>query len=510
MKNMAMIDKINAKLQKAFGGRVSAHEAHGCVVLTGALSHWDDIVRAGQMAVHKKRYIGVLNDITYTGKPLVPPRMPALRDGTLEGLRPDVLVIGGGVIGCAIARELTRYKLDVLLAEKEHDLAMQASGRNDGMVHAGIDLSKHSQKYRYNMAGNRMYEQICAELEVEFKRCGQYICFNGKGWKPLLYLSLLYWKWLGLPGVKVLNKRKLNQAEPSINSGFDAALFFPSSGVVCPFGLTVAYAENAVQNGARVSLDTAVLSMRVKDGAVISVQTNRGTVYPRVVVNAAGVFCDDIAQMAQDRFYSIHPRKGTNAILDKKHSDSIVRTVASSIGTVSTKTAHSKGGGVVRTVHGNALIGPDAAETPEKENYATTPEGVRQTFARQGQTSPALNERQIITYFTGVRAPTYEEDFVVCTGKFTKNMVHAAGIQSPGLTAAPAIGARVAELAVELLEQHGTVARNEAFDPHRKAIPKPSRMDDRERAALIRQSPDYGVIVCRCEEVSKGEVLDAL
>lgn len=504
---MAKNKKLNRQLRAAFNGAVSARAQQGCVVLEGQLDNWDDVVRAGRMAVDKRRYLGVVNDIVFTGAPIPAMRVPLLRDTALEGKRPDVLVIGGGITGAAIARELTRYNLDVLLVEKEHDVAMHASSRNDGMVHPGVDLKKGTLKYRYNHRGNTMYDALCRDLGVSFKRPGQLLCFKSRLSLPLLYASLLYWKWLGVPGVRVLRRKELFRREPHLNEELCAALSFPSSGIVCPYNLTIACAENAVQNGAALSLDTAVLGMEVTEGVIQSVSTNRGTLYPRVVINAAGVFADDIAEMAGDRFFSIHPRKGTNTIDDSKYSDAVVRTIAATYGASDTKKAHTKGGGIVRTVEDNLLIGPDAVETFEKENFATVRSSIRDTFQKHGQTAPALRESQIITYFTGVRAPTYEEDFVVCKGVFARNLVHAAGIQSPGLTAAPAIAVDVARFAAELC---GDTSANPRFDPVRPPIVTARHLPEAERQALIESNPDYGVILCRCEEISRGEILDAL
>jgi len=506
---MAYLEKINKKLSKAFGGCVEASEENGLLILSGDLPRWRDVIYAGSLAVNKKRYIGLVNDIRCTGESPAPPRTPAVSDTALSGDAPDVLVVGGGVIGCSIARELSRYKLDVLLVEKEHDLAMQTSSRNDGMVHTGADLRKGTLKYRYTMLGNRMFGGVCADLGVEFDRCGQYICFDRRTWVPIMFFSRLYWSWLGLHKVKVVGKKKLHKLEP-VAPSIGAALHFPATGIVCPYNLTIAYAENAVQNGARVFLNTIVNDIITEDGVIKGVSTNRGTLYPKLVVNAAGVFCEEIAKMAGDRFYSIHPRKGTNAILDKKYGGVIVSTAVSSFVNASTRKAHTKGGGSMRTIDGNILIGPDALETIEKEDYSTTRHSVAATIRRQGHTSPALAEHQVITYFSGIRASTYEEDFIVCKGKFVKNMVHAAGIQSPGLTAAPAIGEDAARMAVELLGGEKAVGINSSFDPVRKPPPRTAAMGIKERAELIAGDPDYGVIICRCEEISKGEILNAL
>ena len=217
----------------------------------------------------------------------------------------------------------------------------------------------------------------------------------------------------------------------------------------------------------------------------------------------------DVARMADDRFFSIHPRRGTNSILDRK-AGAFMHSIASVKGSDMVSKTHSKGGGILHTVHDNLLIGPDAVETYEKENTATYPESIAHVFSKQKITMPALTERDIITYFTGVRAPTFEEDFIIERGRRTHNLIHVAGIQSPGLTTAPAVAVDVADMAVRILARERPVAINPDFDPHRPGIPVLREMDDATRAAYIAKNPDYGVIVCRCEEISRGEILDAL
>ncbi|MDR0644695.1 MAG: NAD(P)/FAD-dependent oxidoreductase [Treponema sp.] len=517
--SISTLKTLNKKLEREFGGQVFAGEENGCLVLNGKLDNWEDVTLAGALAARSpfyrkafKRgvYDGFVNNIEFTGGKIPPMKLPSVADMSLDGLKPDILVIGGGITGCAIARELTRWKTDVLLVEKEHDVAMHASCRNDGMVHPGIDLLPGTLKFFYNKRGNVLYPHITRELGVPFERVGQYLCFGAPLFKPILYASLLYWKRIGIVGVQVVGKRELHKREPGLRKDLDCALFFPTAGIVCPYSLVIAYAENAVQNGAKISLDTAVLGMETKEGRILSVTTNRGVLFPKVVVNAAGVFADEIAAMAGDKFFSIHPRKGTNAILDKKFTSTIVKSIVSRLGTFSVKT-HTKGGGIVRTAHGNVLVGPDARETFERENFSTSRESIAAALNKFKQTSAVLNEGQIITYFTGVRAPTYEEDFVICKGKRTSNIVHAAGIQSPGLTAAPAIAQDVARFAVELFAGSGPVVpENENFNPIRPPIPHIAAMSYEERDALIRQNSDFGVIVCRCEEVSRGEILESL
>ncbi|MEG0762372.1 MAG: NAD(P)/FAD-dependent oxidoreductase [Oscillospiraceae bacterium] len=504
---MNRLIKVQRKLNKRFGANVTVKEDRGCLVLSGHVNTWDMAVEAGRIAVDKRHYIGLVNDIC-TNEQDNPIRLPNITDTSLDNLAPDVLVVGAGIIGCAIARELTKYKCKVLLVDKEHDVALHASSHNDGMVHPGVDLHKGQVKQKYNALGNEMYDEVCRDLGVEFKRTGQYLCFNKAVLKPFLAIAPVYWHNMGVP-CKYLSEKEIKALEPYVNENVKCALSFPTAGIVCPYSLTIAYAENAADNGAQISLDTAVLNMTTKNGNITSVITNRGTIYPKVVINAAGVFSEEIARMAEDRFFSIHPRCGTNSITDKKSAYKI-NTIVSGIGTSSTKTTHSKGGGMVSTVDGNTLVGPDAVETIYKENFATQRSSVHLTFVKQEKTVPTLSEGDIITYFTGVRAATYEEDFVITKGKFTHNIVHAAGIQSPGLTSAPAISLEVAKMAVDILGESTEVEPNNNYNPVRKPIVNVSHLQDNERDELIHKNADYGVIVCRCEEISKGEILDAL
>ena len=505
---MSYTDRINRKLNARFGGRVRARAQDRVLYLEGELEDWDDIVSAGLLAANRKRFDGLVNDIRFTGGEIPPMRLPAIRDLALDGQSPDVLIIGGGIIGCAIARECARYDLSILLVEKEHDIAMQTTSRNDGMVHPGIDLIPGQIKRSYNMRGNRMYDDICSELDVSFRRSGQYICFRGKALAFAAYFSQLYYKLVGLKAI-YLNRKAFFQREPNMNPMITAALFFPDAGVVSPYGLAIAYAENASDNGVTFSMDTAVLDMQVVDHKIVSVSTNRGTLYPKVVINAAGVFSDTVAQMAQDRFFSIHPRKGTNTILDEKASRRM-HTIVSSFGTSSTKKRHTKGGGLVKTIDHNTLVGPDAVETYLREDFTTSAENIADVFEKQRATDPDLNVRDAITYFSGIRAATYEEDFIIRPGKWTKNIVHAAGIQSPGITAAPAIAVDVSKMAAQILASSQQVETNLHFNPIRKGIVRANELSDAARDALIRENPDYGEIVCRCEQISRGEVVAAL
>jgi glycerol-3-phosphate dehydrogenase len=501
---------FNKKLNKAFAGKVSVQFENDCIRVTGELHNWEDIIRACRMCVSKDKNLHVVNDIQLIGTNIPPMRIPKGTSKELEGMRPDVLIIGGGISGASIARELSKWELDILLVEKESDLALQASGRNDGEVHPGVDLSKGSLKQHYVLLGNRMFDRVCEELDVPFKRRGQYVCFKQRRLYPLIAAYAWKRKYIcGVKDTKLIGRRELRKAEPKLNDEFTFALYNPSAGCVSPYVLTIAYAENAVQNGAKVLLNTAVTGMEVKEDRIISVKTNKGTIYPKLIINAAGTFAEDIAALAKDRFYSIHPRKGTNSILDKKASY-LVNSIASAKFLLKQKKTNTKGGGILRTVDENLLLGPNAIETFEKENFATDKTSIEEVFSKQKLTAKGLSERDIITYFTGVRAATFEEDFIIEKGRKTKNIIHCAGIQSPGLTTAPVVALDIEKMTIEELTKLKPVTKRKEYNPIRKGIPVLREMSDTERSKIIRSNPNYGIIICRCEEISKGEIIDAL
>lgn len=509
MKKGKLEKQLRRKLRMRFGTAVNVSVEGRIIRVSGSLRRWEDIVEACSMCVTRLPGVHVVNDIVLEGTEVPPMREPGFADDTLEGCSPDVLVIGGGISGCSIARELMKWKLHVLLVEKEADLALQASGRNDGEVHPGVDLNKGTLKQKYVVRGNRMFDKVCRELDVPFKRCGQYVGFKEKSALPVVRLYAWHRKHIcGISDTRVISGKELRKREPSLNPQFQFAIYNPSAGCVCPYGLTIAYGENAAANGARISLNTAVLDMKVEDGQIREVKTNRGTIYPRLVINAAGVFAEEVADMAGDRFYSIHPRRGTNSILDKK-AGSLVKSIAS-VRTLTRNAAHTKGGGILHTVHHNLLVGPDAVETFEKENYATEQSSIDRVFEKQKKTAQDLSPQDIITYFTGVRAAVFEEDFIIERGRRTRNLIHCAGIQSPGLTTAPAVAVDVAKMAVHMLGGPERVAWNPEFSPIRKGIPRIKDLPVDERNRMILKNPDYGKIVCRCEEISKGEIIDAL
>lgn len=508
--NIGKIEKAVHKIAPS----VKVEEYRGCVRLSGELDSWTDVYKCGRAAV-SKHSLGVLNDIKLKGFHEDIKR-PSIEDKAIDGQRPDVLIIGGGITGCAIARELSALKLDVLLVDKANDVATATSSRNDGCIHVGIDLHKGQQKLHYVLRGNQLYDQLAKDLGIGFKRWAQIFIFSTK-WEAAIIPPLyrIRAKQLGVKGVRYIDAEELKQLEPNPPSWATGAMYMATGGVVSPYKTTVAMADNAVQNGARFMLNTVVTDMHVENQIIKSVTTNRGTVYPRCVVNASGIYSDVIADMAGDRTFTIHPRKGTDLILDKKKVgyalSSFARSYFAPLPKENTpdnvgQVGHTKGGGVMRTIDGNILVGPDAHEVPSREDYSTNIRDIENMIKKQRLAAEKLNKGDIITYFSGTRAATYEEDFVVRRGIFTKNIYEAAGIQSPGITTAPAIAQDIRQWIKEDLNAQD----NPTFNPVYKHTPRLADVDEKTRESYIKQNPDYGEIICRCEEVSKGEIIDAL
>ena len=499
------------KLERTLRGKgyegVSCTEWRKSIRLEGELDDWKAIVKAGKIAA-KAGYKGVINDITLKGFTPPPIRTPKQRDNALEGRRPDVLIIGGGVIGCAIARELSKNALDILLLDKESDVAMHASSRNDGMIHPGIASHANTLRGKMNVKGNAMYTQLCEELGVPFQRYGNLILYADHifGTVAEPYLGERARK-LGIVGGKISRKR-LREIEPNITDRALGAFEYPSSGVLSPYKLTVALAENAVENGAQVSLDTIVTGMEMEGDAIGSVFTNRGAIHPRLVINAAGVFSDQIAEMANDRFFSIHPRKGELVILDKKKGPLVTRSMG--LIDLSQATSDTKGGGVMRTIDQNVLVGPDAYEQPMREDFSTHRENIDAILKKPLPLIKGFAPSDVITYFAGIRAATYEEEFIIERSEYVQNLIHAAGIQSPGLASAPAIAEEISRITVDALQEQMEVKPNTGFNPRRRMIPHMSDLTTEEKQEIIRKNPDYGVIICRCEGISKGEIVDTI
>ena len=412
----------------------------------------------------------------------------------------DVLIIGAGVIGGSIFRELTKYNLKVSVLEKENDVSMGTTKANSAIIHAGFDPDPESVVAKYNVRGNEMYEGICKELDVPFKRNGALVVAFAE--ENMATLETLYKKGvkMGVKGLRLLNKEETLKKEPNLNDTVVGALYAPTSGIVCPFQYTIALFENAVSNGGELYLESEVVSIEKNDG-IFFVKTKDGKEFKaRYVVNAAGVYADEVHNMIAKEKFSIRPRTGEYIVFDKSQG----RLFNSTIFPCPSKMG--KGILVSPTVHGNLFIGPNAVDIDDKENKSTTQLGLDEIRKAANITTSKINYRESIRNFAGLRAISSTGDFIIEENDDVKGFIDVAGIKSPGLTCAPAI----AEDVVKILKVAGLdLERKTNFISRRKQVRFMDLSVD-ERNELIKENPQYGNIVCRCESITEGEIVDAI
>jgi len=413
----------------------------------------------------------------------------------------DVVIIGAGVVGGMLARELSRYELRVCLLEKENDVACGASRANSGIVHGGYDPVPGTLKAKLNTSGVELLFDAARQLNVPHKRNGSMVCAFSQEEVPTL--QELYDQGIEnqIPGLAILTGEEARSIEPNLSKEVVAVLHVTNAGIICPYELTIAAVGNAMDNGVHLERNFAVSSIEKQDGIFTVAAQNGAQVQARYVCNCAGGFADKVAKMAGDEIPAIIPRAGEYMLLDK----TVGGTVSHTLFQVPTK--EGKGILVSPTVDGNLLCGPTAAVVATPESRDTTPGGLAIVSRLASKTVPSVDFRQVITSFTGVRASTAGGDFIVEASKTVPGLVHAAAIDSPGLTCCVSI----AKYMTELLAGAGlTLTEKEAWlgtrpDPH--AFRK---MSDEEKNRAIQQDPAYGKIVCRCETVSEGEILDAI
>lgn len=411
----------------------------------------------------------------------------------------DVVIIGAGVVGCSIARELSRYDLQIQVLERASDVCEGTSKANSGIVHAGFDAHPGTLKAKMNVAGNEKMEALSRELDFPFRRNGSLVlCFAEKDRNKLEKL-LEQGIANGVKELRIIEKEELQQMEPDISREAVAALYAPTGGIVCPFGLTIAMAENAAVNGVEFKLETQVFSVKRKENHYL-VTTSRGEVECLAVVNAAGVYADTFHNMVSGRKLHIIPRKGEYCLLDKKVGNYVHSTI------FQLPTVYGKGVLVTPTVHGNLLIGPTAMDIEDKEAVSTTGEGIADVQKRAALSVEKLPTKQIITSFAGLRAHEEGGDFVLGEPEDAPGFFDAAGIESPGLTCAPALGEYLAGLVAERFKAE----KKENFVAARKGIPNMALASEEERRKLIAENPAFADVVCRCELVTEGEILAAI
>ena len=411
----------------------------------------------------------------------------------------DVIIIGGGVSGAASARELSRYKVRACVLEKEEDVCCGTSKANSAIAHAGYDAEPGSLMAKLNVRGNEMMEQLSKDLDFPFQRIGSLVICLSEEEMP--GLQKLYDKGIanGVKGLKILNREEVLEMEPNITDNVYAALYAPTAGIVCPFNLNIALAENAYTNGIEFRFNTEVQNIRKIDGGY-ELCTNQGTFRTKYVVNAAGVYADKFHNMVSEKKIHITPRRGDYCLLDKSAGTHVSRTI------FSLPTKYGKGVLVTPTVHGNLLVGPTAIDIENKEGTNTTREGLDEVITKAGQNVKNLPMRQVITSFAGLRAHEDGTEFIIGEPEDARGFIDCAGIESPGLTSCPAIG----EMVAGILQEKLGLEKKDNFIATRKGILDPDTLTREERAELIQREPAYGNIICRCEMITEGEILDAI
>lgn len=499
------------------------------VFLEGKVKSYDEWVDIGLSVGQIKGVEGVVNNIKWSGKQdtfltdRIANRKKNFNEKKDKSLgKYDIIIVGAGVIGCFIARELSKYKNSVLVLEKGPDVGLGASRANNGMIHPGIAPKYNTLKRRLNIKGNFLYEDICKELDVPFKKSGSLIFITKhtlekyKKYLPGFFYPLVLKHFIpffakrkgkknGVKDIEIIKGDEIFNLEPWATKNALLAINIPSTGVLDPYELTIALSENAISNGVKILCNTEVVGFKKQDKRITGVVTSKGFFDCKIVVNASGVFADEIAELAGCREYTIHPRKGVLLLFNKNIEPSVNHCLAELV-IPSPKT--SKGGGVNPTIHKNIIWGPTAVEVESKTDTSVSRDEISIMLDKY---SNVLNDdfpkKKLIRYFAGVRAPTFTEDFIIRHAKWVENFVHVAGIQSPGLASAPAI----AEYVVELIQQKGlAVDKNQDFNPNRKRISSASIMSLDQLQERIQENPAWGRIVCTCEMISEAEIVEAI
>ncbi len=411
----------------------------------------------------------------------------------------DVAIIGAGITGAAIARQIARNDIRIALIDSADDVAMGASRANSAIVHAGYDCPPGSLEALLNVRGNAMYDRWCKELDVPLGRLGSMVvAFSDEETKTV---EALYERGLknGVPDMRIITGDEARKIEPMLSRDAVSALYAGTGAITCPYEMTMACAENARTNGVEWLLGKAVTAIaREADGLRITLEDEQ--ILAKRVVNAAGVFADDVSRMIGDDSFSIRPRKGEYMLIDR---------TADSPWTVLFQTPTKLGKGVLvsPTVDGNCFAGPTAVETGDKYDSSVTAEGIESLKRLAHKTAPGLDFRQVITSFAGIRAQPSTGDFIIRASEADYRMIHVAGICSPGFTSAPAI----AEMVEHLLRASGLSPREKmSYNPVRKHIRVFRHMSETEREAAIAENPLYGRVICRCETVTEAEVIEAV
>ena len=427
-------------------------------------------------------------------------KAPSLHENVSDGIF-DVAVIGAGVIGTAIAHTLSRYELKTAVIEKETDVSFGVSKANSGIIHGGFHHASHMLKTKLELAGNAMFDDLKRELHFPFKRSG--IIVVAFSVEEMRTVEQLYRRGVdnGAPGLELCGMSRIHELEPKLNPDIIGGLYAPMGGIIEPYRFAFALKESAELNGVRFIMDfECTESEQTHDGMTVLYDRYGKGIRCKRIVNAAGLYADEVSSILGGEKFKILPRKGEEYLLDKDaacHTSRVVFPVPSKV---------SKGMLVIPTPEGTTMVGPTAESVLDKEDTSTTEENFHKIFSSARRIVPGTSEYDVITSFSGLRPAIEGDDFFIGVSKTNPRLVQAAGIQSPGLTASPAI----AEMVKDLLKETGLVLTEKRHIEKSIARFKPlAEMDADEAADAIAGDPRYGEIVCRCERVSEAEIIDA-
>ncbi len=409
----------------------------------------------------------------------------------------DIIIIGAGVSGCAIARELSRKKADILVVDRAEDVCCGTTKANSAIIHAGYDAKHGTLMAKLNVLGSQMMPQLAKELDFPYQRNGSLVVMTDPENRPQLEAVYANGIANGVEGLRIVEREELLQLEPNVSDAAVAALYAPTGAIVCPFSMTYALAENAAKNGVRFRFNPCVKNIQKTAGGW-RIVTNQGNLEAKVVINAAGVYADTLHNMVSSDEMTIVPRRGEYFLLDRVVTGYVRHTVFQLPGKL------GKGVLISPTVHGNTLVGPTATDVEDKEDVATTAAGLAFLREKAPLAVKTLPLRQINTSFSGMRDHELRHEFFI--GEAAPGFVDCAGIESPGLSSAPAIAQMVSRIVCSILP----LRDNPNFDPERKGIVDPRKLTFQQRAELIARQPAYGNVICRCESITEGEILDAI
>ena len=418
-----------------------------------------------------------------------------------SAVRADVAIVGAGLSGAFIARQLSAYELDTVVLEKECDVSMGVSRANSGIVHGGFHHNLRYLKTRLEIRGNLMYDRLQRELDFPFKRCG--ILVAALNDEEMKHIDHLYAQGLenGAIGIEMCSRERMFELEPKLNPDCVGGLHAPAGGVLEPYRLVFSVVESALKNGVQVFTDFTV-GHAERHGERYRIHAAAGRrVEARYVINAAGLYADEVSRIFGAERFTIIPRRGEYYLLDRATEAAPQRVL------FPVPTRVSKGMLVIPTVEGTVLIGPTAEEIDDKEDVSTNAEQLGQIFDQARKMVPKVSQTDVITAFSGLRPALADGDFYIDNSAMAPNFIQVAGIQSPGLTAAPAIG----EYVKELLKKTGcTLSEKTAWDPFVSKLPRIRDLGPYEAESLVAENPAYGNVVCRCEEISEAEIVEAI